>query len=458
MRLRKDTVDRTRNDSLIDVFKQNLIGILGIRGAGKSYLGEAILERYFDAGYTCLDLWSAPNLENGFWIFAKEGHKKRIPITILAPESFIDPVHKVDRFNEKFITKQVLVKFVKLPTPTKKTDSEQNERILEIITDVIIECRDKRRILVFNPFMFPNETEMFRILEILMRNLISISQNHFDAIEPKDVGKEKVEEMTLHQITFHKMVFLIREFGEVAPARLKGDKSGESTLIKKALLKFVRLARHANIDGIIDYQNSSDADSAIRNQISTWLIRKWTEQLAGDNFQPIFNVINAKRKRIFEKMGYTDLAFKFADSVYPSIEKLSHFWYYVHKEGDPPRLKKVPELHIMHKEPSDKWTKLTGIPIQYDKELLKKALVSGSTSKISKIENDNLCEIMNTMITTHKGKKLKWKEVIERMSTKQEGGVFQSVIEFKTAKPDTIRKMFKTWDKKNGNAPETSQS
>ncbi len=111
-------------------------------------------------------------------------------------------------------------------------------------------------LLVFNPFMFPNEIEMFRILEILMRNLITISNNFFNALTPEDVGVTTKERMSVRDRTYHKMVFFIREFGEVAPARLKGDKSGESTLIKKALLKFVRLARHANIDGIIDYQNS----------------------------------------------------------------------------------------------------------------------------------------------------------------------------------------------------------
>jgi hypothetical protein len=248
------------------------------------------------------------------------------------------------------------------------------------------------------------------------------------------------------------MVFLIREFGEVAPARLKGDKSGESTLIKKALLKFVRLARHANIDGVIDYQNSSDADSAIRNQIGTWFIKKWTEQLAGENFNDLFQTIDGKRKRIFEKMGYTDMAFKFADSVYPSIEKLSHYWFYVHKEGDPPRLKKVPELHIRHKEPSDKWVKLTGIPILYDKELLKKATTSGSSTKIAKNETNIVCELIHEQLTMKSRKKLKMRQIMAKFAERQESGEFQSNIEWKTAKVDTINKMYRTWKKINVNA------
>ncbi len=327
LRLRKDTVESGKFQTTINLLAQNLIGILGIRGSGKSYLGEALLEKYFEAGFTCLDLWSAPNLENAFWIFAKEGHKKRIPISILAPDSFILPEARIDRFNGNYLTKEPLIKFVRLPSPTKKTDSEANERILEILINTIIECRDHKRILVFNPFMFPNEIEMFRILEILMRNLITISNNYFDALTPEDVGKTTEDDMTIQQLTYHKMCFLIREFGEVAPARLKGDKSGESTLIKKALLKFVRLARHSNIDGIIDYQNASDVDSSIRNQINIWMIKTWTPELGGENFDYIFKKIQTKRDMIFNDKGYTNSAFEFATSFYPPIERLTHCWY-----------------------------------------------------------------------------------------------------------------------------------
>jgi len=36
------------------------------------------------------------------------------------------------------------------------------------------------------------------------------------------------------------MTVLIREFGELALSRLKGDQIGESTKVKKALLQFMR--------------------------------------------------------------------------------------------------------------------------------------------------------------------------------------------------------------------------
>lgn len=451
LRFRKDTVNRSTDKKIIDIYEQNLIGILGIRGSGKSLLGEALLERYFNYGFTCLDLWSAPNMEGAFWIFAKEGHKKRIPISILAAESFIMPEAQIDKFNGKFVhVREPLVKFVKLPSPTKKNESEANAQILEILTQTILECREHRRILVFNPFMFPNETEMFRILEILMRNLITISNNYFYAVKPEQVGKISKEQMTDREKNYHRMCFLMREFGEVAPARLKGDKSGESTLIKKALLKFVRLARHANIDGIIDYQNASDADSSIRNQIDTWLIKTWTKQLAGENFQWIFKYIKEKRDWVFKEGGFNDESFQWADSEYPPIEKLSKTWFYAVKRGDLPKLRRVPELHIKHKEPDDKWWTITGIPIQFDKELITKKQ-TGIKVKISKSAEKELYLVMTDLKFGKRGKKPTWDQVKPILAEMQENGEIQSTLDWNNISSQQVSSKYAKLKKKFGN-------
>lgn len=440
--LRKNTVERDLDSAVIKTSKQNLIGILGARGTGKSILGEALLERYYEKGYTCLDLWSAPNLENAFWIFAKEGHKKRIPITILAPESFIMPEAQVDRFNGKFIyTRQSLVKFVKLPAPTLKSDTEANERILEILIETIKECREKRRILVFNQFMFPNETEMFLILEILFRNLITISNNYFHSIKPEDVGVKKEEDMHPRDRNYHKMCFIIRESAELAPARLKGDKSGESTRIKKALLKFVRLARHSNIDGILDYQNASDLDSPIRNQIDLWLIKRWTKELGGEYFEYVFRAVKEKRDRIFYEMGYNDEAFAFADSACPPIEKLTYYWYYLVKSGDQPRLKKTPEYHLKHKEPNDKWWKMTDIPIDWNKDLINKSRTKETTK--STRNEEKIAYLAMKTLKEQKGKKRSgWKDICKKMAEKQKNGEVVFHLDFSIAKVGTVQKFF----------------
>ncbi len=446
--LRKNTVERETGGKIINTDKQNLIGILGVRGSGKSVLGEALLERYYDKGYTCLDLWSAPNMENAFWILAKEGHKKRFPITILAPESFIIPEPQVDKFNGKHThTRESLVKFVKLPTPTKKADSEVNDRILEILINTIIECRVRRRILVFNQFMFPNETEMFIVLEILMRNLITISNNHFKAKTPEEVGVEKKDDMLPKDKNYHKMCFLVRESAELAPAMLKGDKSGESTRIKKALLKFVRLARHSNIDGILDYQNASDLSSPIRNQIDIWFVKRWTKELGGEYFDYVFKSVKQKRDRIFNEMGFNDEAFMFADSVCPPIEKLTYFWFYVVKSGDTPRLKKVPELHIRHKEPDDKWWDITEIPIKFNQELITRTNTT-SNSKLTRNDEKILYVTIESFRNPKKGKKKTWDEIQQILVEKQKNGEIHWHKDFKEMKALSISKFYRRMTEK----------
>lgn len=437
--MRKDTTEVSKKSGIIDVSRQQLIGIMGLRGAGKSYAGESLLEKYYDLGYTCLDLWSAPNMENAFWVFARENHKKRIPITIIAPESFIIPEQEIEQYNQKHFTKQPLVKFVKIPTPTAKAESDQNDAILEIITKVILDCRDKRRILVFNPYMFKDERAMFRVLEILMRNLIEISHKYFSANTPEMLGKP-YNQFTMREKNYHKQVFLIREFSELVASRLKGDKSGESTIVKKAILKFVRIARHYSIDGIIDYQNFSDAESSVRNQFDVWLIKRWSTDLAGENFKWVFDKVQNARQNIFDKLGYGKNAQDLADNFYPKIEQISKKWMYMLRDGKFPKIVKVPELSISHKQPHEKWHELTGIPLEHDMSMIKK---TSATSKVSKADERELFNKMTELKKNHK-----WSEVKEKLSNLQEKGEINSNLTFSAISDNQLSSKYSKLKKK----------
>ena len=486
---KRETIER-ESGSVINMSKQNLIGILGRRGTGKSYLSEATATLFYECGFTTLDLWASDNWENAFWCIPKleeyeiddfiktpERYNKRTryPITILCSEALRYDQAKLDKFNGKLFSEKEFyeyyrnqikywncvypqkkprslqgkewIRFVSLPNPTAKFDSEVNVNIAQIIENTILDCRQSGRILVFNARAFPNETLMFRTLEVLMRNLGPIAMKNFRRLSLEDAGVSSRKEMTKKQKRWDKMVFVIREFGELAPAKLKGDASGESTRVKKSLLSFIRKCRHYQISGIFDYQNASDVESSIRNQIDVWLIKKWTERLGGEQFAFAFQKIEYLRKAVFAKHRNVRQARKIADRMYPPIELLSQSYVYVVKGDDNLKLKKVPEVKTRHKEPYDSFEKFTGIEFWFDKS----SQVSTSTansSTSSKSDEKALYNAIFAMRSVKGSKKRSWEEILVKLSDMQEKNELQWSKPIKEIQKYTLQKQFKRWEKR----------
>ena len=446
IKIRKDTVD-SKHGTLIDLNKQQFTGILGARGAGKSYLGDSLLEIYHRNGFTCLDLFSAPFYENYFWCLPKVGlnadgqpYTKRIPITIIAPESMITDQEGIDRFNSQVNTRYPLVRLVKIPTATVKPYSEQNDKILEILTSEILRCRTERRIMTFNTTAFPVEKVMFLTLEIIFRGILKVANEHFDQLTPEDLGRP----LTKMEKSYHKMAFQLREIGQLFPSLMKGDQSGYSKNTKKGFLEFVRLARHGSISGVFDYQNTGDAISSIRNQIDVWCIKKWNKQLAGDQFDWIFPVIKAKREKIAEHFRFNKLGWQYADSSYPIIESLNKTWFYGLIDGYNPKLFPVPALGIRHKEPVDKWQKITGISLNHDQSLIEKSTSQGRT-KVSKKDEKELFD----RLTKEKSiKGMTWGDVASKLSIEQKNGTLLCSIDLTTISEQSLSSKYSRMKKK----------
>ena len=446
IKIRKDTVD-SKHGTLIDLNKQQFTGILGARGAGKSYLGDSLLEIYHRNGFTCLDLFSAPFYENYFWCLPKVGlnadgqpYTKRIPITIIAPESMITDQEGIDRFNSQVNTRYPLVRLVKIPTATVKPYSEQNDKILEILTSEILRCRTERRIMTFNTTAFPVEKVMFLTLEIIFRGILKVANEHFDQLTPEDLGRP----LTKMEKSYHKMAFQLREIGQLFPSMMKGDQSGYSKNTKKGFLEFVRLARHGSISGVFDYQNTGDAISSIRNQIDVWCIKKWNKQLAGDQFDWIFPVIKAKREKIAEHFRFNKLGWQYADSSYPIIESLNKTWFYGLIDGYNPKLFPVPALGIRHKEPVDKWQKITGISLNHYQSLIEKSTSQGRT-KVSKKDEKELFD----RLTKEKSiKGMTWGDVASKLSIEQKNGTLLCSIDLTTISEQSLSSKYSRMKKK----------
>jgi len=144
---------RDSHSYLIPTDRQFFNLTLGQRSQGKSVLQELLLETLYDAKWTCIDLWSASNLESQFYsinLDCKKKHKdlineiehqirianvrdnqskvqslkerlevekssvhcgchKRYPITVLCGEEIEFDRMSIDMFNEKYYTREEMV-------------------------------------------------------------------------------------------------------------------------------------------------------------------------------------------------------------------------------------------------------------------------------------------------------------------------------------------------------------
>jgi len=414
-----------------------------------------------------LDLWASDNYENAFWCIPREDGKTRYPVTLLVPDALTTNQEQLDQFNgvnyteEQFLKRNPgklfncvyppkkpiyergieWLKIVRLPAPTAKPDSEINETIVKIIENTILECRKDRRILVFNPLAFRNETQMYRTLELIVRNLNNVAEKHFQKIEPKDVGKQTRDQLTKVERSWDKMCVLIREMGELAPAKLKGDKSGQSLLTKKAILQFIRKVRHHRIWIISDWQKATDVEDAIRQQGDIWILKKYTRRLGGDEWKWAFDHIEKKRNTIFQYRGNTPKARYIADSNYPQIDELNQEFMYVIFGNDKIELCEVPKLKHRHKEPSDSFAKITGVEFGYDQTKLQQGIMEDSKNT-GRIDEKALYNAIYVMRHPKTGKKKKWDDILHELAGLQTKGEISWNKRFVDVKENTISKWF----------------
>jgi hypothetical protein len=281
---------------------------------------------------------------------------------------------------------------------------------------------------------------MYLTLEIIFRGILKVANEHFDQLTPEDLGRP----LTKTEKNHHKMAFQLREIGSLFPSLVKGDQSGYSKNTKKGFLEFVRLARHGSIDGVFDYQSTTDVMGSIRNQIDVWCIKKWNKQLASEQFEWIFKTIKAKREKIAEHFRFSKSGWIVADSSYPTIESLNKTWFYGLIDGYNPKLFPVPPLGIRHKEPVDKWQRLTGIKLIHDQSMIVSAGNTGRT-KVTKKDEKELFLLMQKEKSV---KGVKWRDVADKLAKMQEDSTLVCKYDMKTISEQMVSAIFSRLKKK----------
>ena len=443
--------------SIVDAGKQQVLYQIGSKGSGKSNYGELVCSTLYSYGWTVIDLWASDNLENAFWCICKKCKDnpedehcncyRRIPITLLAPDYIIYDQNRVDAYNDRYFSKEPLVKIVKLPKPTATPNTSVNRRIQEIFRDTVLHCRDHRRVLVFNPKMFPDEKDAFRTLDVLIRKLGDIAYHDFNRLEPEDCkpSKKSRDEMTNFEKCFDKIIVLIREFGELAPSsRLKTDQSGQSLLVKKALLQLVRKLRHYQISLSTDFQNMMDVDTSIRSQCDIWTLKCITKRLAGEEWSWLFKQIDDQRKKIAFDYGGGIKGWVKADKWFPKIEELRQNQAYVVYPNDHVRLWDIGTPPFHHKKPFEKWSKITGIEFSFDENVL----VAKGVQEEGKTTDKILFSLIFEKRNPKNGKKWDFEKIKDYIADEQEKGNLSWNVPFKNMKIDTFRANYRRWSQK----------
>ena len=225
-----------------------------------------------------------------------------------------------DSINPKW---QPKMKLRLLPAPT--TTGSNKQLIEEIFMKAVVEARRERRIVCMNPMFYPNEYHKYRTMEIIIRCLGRMMYTHFRPLTEEEVGKPR-NKWNRFQRNHHRVGVVMREFGEVTAAVLKGE--NQSTMAKKALLDYIRQTRHYNISLIGDYQRPDDVFSGIRDQADIFIIKRSPRKLLGDAWKWMFDDIEKRRDKIIFKYGL-QRGTEIADNVVPKIQELGNNYAYV---------------------------------------------------------------------------------------------------------------------------------
>lgn len=290
---------------------------------------------------------------------------KAYPISWIIPEYIEIDQESLDRFNGKYwkdmneykkyfleITpeQKKLLQEKKLKKPpeffpkplitvkhiTPPTNSSRKEVFQKQFTEIVLEARKQRRIVVMNPAIFEFANDKFDTLAEIIRMIpyLMNKSGHFSPLTEKDVGKPR-KYWTRKEKSWHKVAIVINELRSVAPSsRLSGER--ESSKSKKAIFDFIPEARHMKTWFLGDYQNPEDLYAGVRYQANVVIIKRASKNILGNDWSWLFDKITSDR------MGFARRYFN------AEIERPEDMWQYEkipqYKEFLDERRPKISEL------------------------------------------------------------------------------------------------------------------
>lgn len=284
---------------------------VGIKGAGKSALGEAIAAQHYLQHYIICDFLDGNDFEAAFW--GIPGPKGFCYPTLLVHP----PWYKITANNGKF--------------------SHIKPICSEIGLKKILECaRDERRIITMACALWRQGT---------VGNLLKDWLFQLPEIAP--------------QIN-NRIFVLMREVGSYAFSQLRIFPELEDEF-RRGLIWLFREGRHHEISFFFDAHRLVDLHRSIRTLCDRTLIKLSSREMIPDEKQWVFQELENWR----DKFGMRN--WKLREALYPPIQKLwpSEFYSVGPFEELQPKL----QFHMApfrHKRPSDNFQRITGFQFKYD--------------------------------------------------------------------------------------------
>ena len=418
--------------------------------------------------------------------------KKAYPITWMIPDYIEIDEDSLAKFNaqyfenwhdyQKAYNKGQVIRYisawhwddsVKIPKPesmvkpliiirkiTPATTPHRKEVFREQFTDIVLEARDQRRIVVMNPTIFEGTSDKFETIGEIFRlipYLMNVS-GHFSKLDEDKVGKPE-KDWNPKQRGWHKVAIIINELRSVAPSsRLSGESNAGKS--KKAIFDVVPELRHMKTWFLGDYQNDADLYAGIKHQSNAIVIKNASRNLVGEDMGWIFDSVEKKRLAITRKY-YPDAELKtmyfyerdpnfkaYLDDIYPRVDELPKNQGYITYPNREFKKEKFDMPTFHHKGSLEDFRADTGITWTVNKDMKPKDDVTSkdgrqNTSKEMREAKEKMMKTIEEKVSTG----MSWKQVhADLVSMQLRGEIIDIGLENKS--PKNINDMYNRWKSK----------
>ena len=358
-----------------------------------------------------------------------------------------------------YLRKKPLIVIKKITPPT---NASRKETFQKQFTEIVLQAREERRIVVMNPAIFEFAMDKFDTLSEIIRMIpyLMNKSGYFKPLTESDVGKQR-KYWNKWQKSWHKVAIVINELRSVAPSsRLSGER--ESSISKKAIFDFIPEARHNKTWFLGDYQNPDDLYAGVRYQANVVVIKRASRNILGNDWAWLFDKIERDRMRLLGKAIHEYIERpeqvwhyeknpkikKFLDDRRPRIGELpDNIGYLTSVNGEVVRWRfDMPSFH--HKTSLEDFQLDTGIKWKVNTEKKPKESDKSQTTKQNhqkKAIKQEICKKIHYMHTTE-GKS--FKQVKEGIVIMEKDGVIPD-MGYEAKEPIYFNNLWNRWKNKN---------